>query len=239
MLAVRIWNASIWKTSMVMITFLLTRGKTMPWQTPRVLLRPMRRSLPGGTGCTISFSAELPWPGAHKLEREPSYFREYTTKTGRTWTSALYACTVCDMKVQIRDYPMAICRNGERAPAVAERKRFGKISVNRLLNVPNLPPSPNDPKLPTLTMVFGWVRPRTRAPELSVLLTILWPFGVSISVHGGCMVTPLWTRPRSVMFMHASASGDQHFSGVRSFVFQPGSSPRLATSACPSSDGWS
>ena len=184
-------------------------------------------------------SAELPWPGAHKLEREPSYFREYTTKTGRTWTSALYACTVCDMKVQIRDYPMAICRNGERAPAVAERKRFGKISVNRLLNVPNLPPSPNDPKLPTLTMVFGWVRPRTRAPELSVLLTILWPFGVSISVHGGCMVTPLWTRPRSVMFMHASASGDQHFSGVRSFVFQPGSSPRLATSACPSSDGWS
>jgi hypothetical protein len=92
-------------------------------------------------------SAELPWPGAHKLEREPSYFREYTTKTGRTWTSALYACTVCDMKVQIRDYPTAICRNGERAPAVAERKRIWKDIRKQVVKRTKPPPKSKRPKV--------------------------------------------------------------------------------------------
>ena len=34
-------------------------------------------------------SEQLPWPGAHKVAKEPSYFREYTNRRGMPWKVAL------------------------------------------------------------------------------------------------------------------------------------------------------
>jgi hypothetical protein len=70
----------------------------------------------------------------HKVAKEPSYFREYTNKRGIPWKVALYPCLLCGMKVQIRDFPNTVCKEGGPPPKVAVRKQLWQNCGKKLSN---------------------------------------------------------------------------------------------------------
>eukprot|EP00438_Fugacium_kawagutii_P017066 Skav215214 [mRNA] locus=scaffold1252:82926:90141:- [translate_table: standard] len=68
-----------------------------------------------------------PWPGAHCLNAEAAYYRSYqTSKTGKTWTRAMYVCNKCGMHVCLSDFVTAACKSTGVLPPLQERKERWK-----------------------------------------------------------------------------------------------------------------
>eukprot|EP00438_Fugacium_kawagutii_P030759 Skav215264 [mRNA] locus=scaffold2881:38182:47134:+ [translate_table: standard] len=68
-----------------------------------------------------------PWPGAHCLNAEAAYYRSYqASKTGKTWTRAMYLCNKCGMHVCLSDFVTAACKSTGVLPPLKERKERWK-----------------------------------------------------------------------------------------------------------------
>ena len=110
----------------------------------------------------LRFYAEIidgPWPGSHKIEQKPSYFRQYKSKSGHTWQRAMYACTVCQMKVCMSDFPTSVCRLAdEDPPSVTDRKAIWKTLRAKVKQ--RTKPAPKSHRKPKVTKDASCVKPK-------------------------------------------------------------------------------
>ena len=81
-----------------------------------------------------------PWAGAHLLELEPAYYREYVSKAGKPWSRAMYRCRKCSMVVSLSDYVTAVCRLAEKPPPLSERKAIWKTLRKQTVQRTKKPP---------------------------------------------------------------------------------------------------
>ena len=59
---------------------------------------------------------------------------------GRKWYCAMYPCKSCGFKIQLRDFPTAVCRVNGQPPPVSERKRIWQDIRKRAVQRTKPPP---------------------------------------------------------------------------------------------------